>query len=74
MILSDRENKLALRREHMGITPAPADRAFSSTSIDLTLHEKISFWTPQGGEPAACRSSTSYQAHGAGRRKKPTSG
>ncbi len=47
MILSDRENKLALHREHIGITPRPADGAFSSTAIDLTLHEEISFWAPQ---------------------------
>jgi dCTP deaminase len=47
MILSDRENKLALRRDHIGISPQPADGAFSSTAIDLTLHEEISFWTPQ---------------------------
>jgi dCTP deaminase len=52
MILSDRENKLALRRDHIGITPRPADGAFSSTAIDLTLHEEISFWTPQQGERA----------------------
>jgi dCTP deaminase len=48
MILSDRENKLALRREHIGITPMPPDGAFSSTAIDLTLHEEISFWNPRG--------------------------
>jgi dCTP deaminase len=47
MILSDRENKLALRRDHLGITPTPADGAFSSTAVDLTLHEEISSWTPQ---------------------------
>ncbi len=50
MILSDRENKLALRRGHIGITPQPADGAFSSTTIDLTLHEEISFWGPPQGQ------------------------
>jgi dCTP deaminase len=50
MILSDRESKLALRRGHIGITPPPADGAFSSTAIDLTLHEEISFWTPRQGQ------------------------
>jgi dCTP deaminase len=50
MILSDRENKPALHREHIGITPQPADGAFSSTAVDLTLHEEISFWTPQQGQ------------------------
>lgn len=49
MILSDREIKLALRRDHLRITPLPSDKAISSTSVDLTLHEEISFWTPQSG-------------------------
>jgi dCTP deaminase len=50
MILSDRENKLALRRDHIRITPLPSDKAISSTSIDLTLHEEISIWLPHRGE------------------------
>jgi dCTP deaminase len=53
MILCDRESKLALGREHIGITPRPADGAFSSTAIDLTLHEVISFWTPEQRQPAS---------------------
>jgi dCTP deaminase len=52
MILSDRENKLALQRDHIRITPRPADRAFASTSIDLTLHQTISFWAPPRGQAA----------------------
>ena len=53
MILSDRESKLTLRREHIRITPRPPDKAFSSMSIDLTLHEEISFWDarPEEGAP-----------------------
>jgi dCTP deaminase len=47
MILSDREIKLALRRGHLRITPLPSDKAISSTSVDLTLHEEISSWTPR---------------------------
>jgi dCTP deaminase len=47
MILSDREIKLALRRGQVGITPPPADGAFSSTAVDLRLHEEISFWPPR---------------------------
>jgi dCTP deaminase len=50
MILSDRENKLALRRDHIGITPLPPDSAFSSMAVDLTLHPEIAFWTPQQGQ------------------------
>ena len=44
MIPSDREIKLALRRDFIHITPLPPDTAFSSTAIDLTLHEQISIW------------------------------
>jgi glutaminyl-peptide cyclotransferase len=44
MIPSDREIKLALRRDFIRITPPPPDTAFSSTAIDLTLHEQISVW------------------------------
>src|SRR5262249_2851642 len=47
MILADREIKLAPHRDHLRIPPRPPDRAIASTSIDLTLHEEISFWTPQ---------------------------
>jgi dCTP deaminase len=46
MILSDREIKLALLRDHIRITPPPPDGAISSSSVDLTLHEEISFWPP----------------------------
>jgi deoxycytidine triphosphate deaminase len=50
MILSDREIKLALQRDQIRITPAPSDQSISSTSVDLTLHEEISFWTsPKAG-------------------------
>jgi dCTP deaminase len=51
MILSDRENKLALRRDHIGIAPLPLDSAFSSMAVDLTLYSEIAFWTPQQGQP-----------------------
>jgi dCTP deaminase len=50
MILSDRENKLALRRDHIGITPLPLDSAFSSMAVDLTLHSAIAFWMPRQGQ------------------------
>jgi dCTP deaminase len=52
MILSDREIKLALRRDHIRITPQPSDGAISSSSVDLTLHEEISFWPPHLPEGA----------------------
>jgi dCTP deaminase len=44
MIPSDREVKLALRRDFIRIPPLPPGTAFSSTAIDLTLHEQISVW------------------------------
>lgn len=50
MILSDREIKLALQRDHIRITPLPPDSAISSTSVDLTLGDEISFWNaPKAG-------------------------
>jgi dCTP deaminase len=53
MIPSDREIKLALRRDFIRITPTPADKAVSSMTIDLTLQEEISFWLPQQRENIA---------------------
>jgi len=50
MILSDREIKLGLRRDHVRLTPQPSDNAVSSTSIDLTLHEEITCWQPRQEE------------------------
>jgi dCTP deaminase len=49
MILSDRENKLALKRDHIRITPPPPDSAISSTAVDLTLGDEISYWNPATG-------------------------
>jgi dCTP deaminase len=46
MILSDREIKLSLIREHVRITPLPAADCFSSMAIDLTLDEELSRWKP----------------------------
>jgi hypothetical protein len=50
MILSDRENKLALRRDHIGISHLPPDSALSSMAVDLTLHPEIAFWTLRQGQ------------------------
>jgi dCTP deaminase len=52
MILSDREIKLALQRDHIRITPQPAAGAFSSMAVDLRLHELISSWAPPQGQRA----------------------
>jgi dCTP deaminase len=52
MILSDRENKLALKRDHIRITPLPPDSAISSTAVDLTLGGEISYWHPATGPGA----------------------
>ena len=52
MILSDREIKLALQRDQIRITPLPPDPAISSTSVDLTLGDDISFWNALAGAAA----------------------
>ncbi|MGH7101172.1 MAG: dCTP deaminase [Acetobacteraceae bacterium] len=42
MILTDREIKIALERGSLVIDPRPDERAFASTSIDLTLDQTFS--------------------------------
>lgn len=42
MILTDREIRLAIAKELIVIDPAPNEKAFSSTAVDLTLDEHIS--------------------------------
>ncbi len=41
MILTDREIKIGLARGLIELEPAPKEDAFSSTSVDLTLHSQI---------------------------------
>jgi deoxycytidine triphosphate deaminase len=42
VILTDREIRLAIQNRLIVIDPAPNEKAFSSTAIDLTLDENIS--------------------------------
>ena len=50
MILTDREIQIALQVGTIVIEPEPADQAYSSTSVDLTLDPMISeFIKPQTG-------------------------
>lgn len=42
MILTDREIQIALEHGSIVIEPAPDERAYSSTSVDLTLDEALS--------------------------------
>jgi dCTP deaminase len=42
VILTDREIQIALSRGQIKIEPEPASEAYSSTSVDLTLHERLS--------------------------------
>lgn len=42
MILTDREIRLSIARGLIVIDPAPDEKAFSSTAVDLTLDEHIS--------------------------------
>lgn len=55
MILTDREIKVALRAGQILIDPEPGVEAYSSTSVDLTLHSAFSLWrkpsAPTGVEP-----------------------
>ncbi len=46
MILTDREIKMALERGSLVIDPRPDERAFSSTSVDLTLDSTFSAFKP----------------------------
>ncbi|GGF82244.1 dCTP deaminase [Azorhizobium oxalatiphilum] len=41
MILTDREISIAIKRGQITIDPPPDEKAFSSTSVDLTLGETI---------------------------------
>jgi dCTP deaminase len=50
VILTDREIKLSLQKKLIVIDPEPAEEAFSSTAVDLTLDENISeFKVGKGG-------------------------
>jgi dCTP deaminase len=73
MILSDREIRAALVRESIRITPDPRPdpEVWSSTALDLRLHEELVHWlVPSGGEvelhPAdpAFDFNAAIQAHG----------
>lgn len=50
MILTDREIQIALEKKSIVIDPSPVEKAFSSTSVDLTLDPILSiFRDGQGG-------------------------
>ena len=44
MILTDREIQIALQHKMLVVDPAPADEAYSSTSLDLTLDPVLSLF------------------------------
>lgn len=44
MILTDREIRIALEKEQIYVSPSPAQEAFSSTSLDLTLDPNLSIY------------------------------
>jgi len=60
MILSDREIRAALIRQSIRITPDPqSDKAvWSSTALDLRLHQKLSRWTVSPGKQMLFRPET----------------
>lgn len=41
MILTDREIKIAIEERQIILDPLPEDIAFSSTAVDLTLHQEV---------------------------------
>lgn len=50
MILTDREIQIAIERELIKIDPRPTEKAFSSTSVDLTLDPSLTkFKKPKAG-------------------------
>jgi dCTP deaminase len=50
LILTDREIQIAIERELIRIDPRPTEKAFSSTSVDLTLDPSITkFKAPEAG-------------------------
>lgn len=51
MILTDREIQLAIENGQIGVTPSPADDAYSATSLDLTLAAPGEIWNVLGGQP-----------------------
>lgn len=46
MILTDREIQTAISRGAIIIDPAPSEKAYSSTSVDLTIDENLSIFMP----------------------------
>jgi len=53
LILTDREIQIAIERELIKIDPRPDEKAFSSTSVDLTLDSSLtSFKTQKDGVEA----------------------
>lgn len=51
MILSDREIRILVERGRIGISPMPADDAWSATSIDFTLAPQIRRWKVIPAQP-----------------------
>ncbi len=47
LILTDREIQTAISRGTIIIDPAPAEKAYSSTSVDLTLDENLTLFKPK---------------------------
>jgi dCTP deaminase len=49
LILTDREIQTAINRGAIIIDPAPLEKAYSSTGVDLTLDQNISIFKPEKG-------------------------
>jgi dCTP deaminase len=73
MILTDREIQLALANRQIEITPLPADDAFASTSVDLTLDAPGEVWKQLPGQPIRPGAAGYSYASLAGRKDRITS-
>jgi dCTP deaminase len=66
MVLTDREIQAALRDGQIKIDPNPDVRAYSSTSLDLSLSKLIRIWKPappMGVEQIVCPAAPGYAYH-----------
>lgn len=61
MVLTDREIQAALASRQIIIKPLPDERAYSSTSLDLTLSKVLQEWKPAASEQIVCPTKKGYK-------------
>jgi len=63
MVLTDREIQSAIKNRQIIINPIPSEIAYSSTSLDLTLSNRVRLWKPEpakGVEQVICPATPGY--------------